>query len=293
MEIDKKLFAKPGMKINLDGFDTSYTGIFNHKKEGKKALKKNKKKLKKLQDKLFAHYKYSILIVFQAMDAGGKDSTIKHVMSGVNPQGCRVTTFKKPSTEELDHDFLWRAARALPARGMIGIFNRSHYEEVLITRVHKELILKQKLPGIHHLNDIGEDFWLKRFENINAFEQNLAENGTVIIKFFLNVSWAKQRKRFLKRINREDKNWKFTMADIEERKYWGDYRHAYEQAIQHTSTNAAPWYIIPADHKWYMRAAVGDIVLKHLEDLPLKYPELSPGARQNLSKAKAILEKEE
>jgi len=293
MEIDNKLFAKPGAKVSLEDFDTGYTGIFKHKKEGKKALKKNKKELKKLQDKLFAHNKYSILLIFQAMDAGGKDSTIKHVMSGVNPQGCRVISFKQPSTEELDHDFLWRAARALPARGMIGIFNRSHYEEVLITRVHQELVLNQRLPGINHIEDISDDFWIKRFENINAFEKNLTDNGTMVIKFFLNVSRAKQRKRFMKRINREDKNWKFTMADIEEREYWGDYRNAYEQAIQHTSTNTAPWYVIPADHKWFMRAAVGNILLKYLEDLPLQYPELSPEGKKNQSKAKAILEKEE
>ncbi len=239
---------------------------------------------------LYAYNRYSVLLIFQAMDAAGKDSTIEHVMSGVNPQGCQVFSFKKPSANELEHDFLWRTYRALPERGRIGIFNRSYYEEVLVTRVHPEYIVGQRLPGIDRVNDVNEDLWQSRYRSINEMERHLTANGTVILKFFLNVSKDEQKNRFLRRINRPEKNWKFTMNDVEERKYWDDYQHAFEQAINHTSTEHAPWHIIPADRKWFMRAAVSEIIVDKLQSLDMRYPKVTGKQKANLQKAKETFE---
>lgn len=286
----KKILAKPRTTISLKNYATDYTDGLEDKDEGKKLQKKNLEHLKDLQDKLYAYNRYSLLLVFQAMDAAGKDSTIEHVMSGVNPQGCQVYSFKKPSANELEHDFLWRTYRAMPERGRIGIFNRSYYEEVLVTRVHPEYVVGQRIPGINSVDDITDSFWEGRYRSINEMERHLCENGTVILKFFLNVSKEEQKNRFLKRINRPEKNWKFTINDVEERKYWDDYQRAFEQAINHTSTDYAPWHIIPADHKWFMRAAVSEIIVDKLQSLDLRYPEVTAKQKENLLKAKETFE---
>ena len=293
MKEDKKIFVKEGTRVNLQDYDTSYSGDFKEKKDAKVKLQNDIEKLSELQYKLYASNKYSLLLIFQALDAAGKDGTIKHVMSGVNPQGCEVTSFKEPSHEELEHDFLWRCYKRVPRKGEIGIFNRSYYEEVLVTRVHPELIIKQNLPGINDVKVIDDNFWQSRFKQINRFEKHLSENGVVILKFFLHVSKKKQKERFLERIDDEKKNWKFSMNDIHERKYWKDYQKAYEEAISNTSTGYAPWFIIPADHKWFMRTAVGDIVVSTLESLDLKMPELDDEGKAELKKAKEMLLEED
>jgi PPK2 family polyphosphate:nucleotide phosphotransferase len=293
LRFDENLLVLPSTKVDLKKFNTAYTGDFRNKEDAAEMLAADIKRLTELQDILYACRQYSVLIVFQAMDAAGKDGTIKHVMSGVNPQGCNVTPFKQPTDEELGHDFLWRISKALPAKGMIGIFNRSHYEEVLVTRVHPEYILSQSIPGISSVEDIGKSFWQKRFDLINDFERRLTQNGTVIIKFFLHVSKDEQKERFLKRIDEPEKNWKFSAADVKERKYWNDYMKAFEDAISATSTKHAPWYIIPADKKWYMRAAVGDVIVGTLEDLNLSYPKLSDSKLKELNEAKSIILKED
>jgi PPK2 family polyphosphate:nucleotide phosphotransferase len=292
MDYDR-IRIKPGSSIDLKDYDTAYTGDFKDKSDAKEKLKSDIEKLSDLQYKLYASNEYSLLIIFQALDAAGKDGTIKHVMTGVNPQGCEVTSFKEPTPEELEHDFLWRCYRRLPRKGEIGIFNRSYYEEVLVTRVHPELILKQRIPSVDSLENINDDFWQSRYKQINRFEKHLSENGVRIIKFFLHVSKEEQKERFLKRIDDPDKNWKFSMDDIHERKFWKDYQRAYEDAISNTSTEFAPWYIIPADHKWFMRTAVGDIIVKTLESLELKMPELNDDAKADLQKAKDMLLGEE
>jgi PPK2 family polyphosphate:nucleotide phosphotransferase len=292
MLYDPKIIANPGKKISLNDYEPDYTGSFKTKDEAKKKLKADIKKLAALQDKLYAHDKFALLLIFQAMDAAGKDGTIKHVMSGINPQGCQVFSFKKPSNEELDHDYIWRTYKCMPERGRIGIFNRSYYEEVLVVKVHPGIVLKQKLPGINRRSKINPNFWEKRYRQINNMEQHLVENGTIILKFFLNVSKKEQKRRFLERINNPDKNWKFTINDIDERKFWDDYQSAYEDVLNYTSTEYAPWYIIPADHKWYMRTVVGDIIVHTLESLPIKYPVVSQAKKQEILKAKGILENE-
>jgi PPK2 family polyphosphate:nucleotide phosphotransferase len=289
---DTAITTAPGARISLQNFKTDFTGKFKSKKDAEKKLKKDIDKLTNLQDKFYAYDRYSLLLIFQAMDAAGKDGTIKHVMSGINPQGCQVFNFKKPSTEDLDHDYFWRVYKCLPERGRIGIFNRSYYEEVLIVKVHPELVLRQQLPGINSLQDINNDFWEKRYQQINRIEQHLVDNGTIILKFFLNVSKKEQKRRFLDRINDPDKNWKFTMDDVNERSFWNDYQRAFEDAISATNTEVAPWHIIPADHKWYMRTIVGDIIAKKLNSLPLKYPELTQAKREEILNAKKILESE-
>ncbi len=276
--------------ISLRDYATDDTGKLKDKDEGKDVQKENLKKLKDLQEKLYAFDRYAVLLVFQAMDAAGKDSTIEHVMSGVNPQGCQVFSFKKPSANELEHDFLWRTYKSMPQRGRIGIFNRSYYEEVLVTRVHPEYILGQRIPGVSTLEDVDEQFWQNRYRSINEMERHLHHNGTVILKFFLNVSKEEQKQRFLKRINRPDKNWKFTMNDVEERKYWDDYQQAFEQAISNTSTEHAPWHIIPADHKWFMRAAVSEIIVDKLQSLDLRFPQVGEEQQENLQQAKEMFE---
>jgi PPK2 family polyphosphate:nucleotide phosphotransferase len=286
---DENLLVKPGKKVDLSNFDTRYTANFKDKEDAAEMLSKDITRLAELQDMLYAMNKYSLLVVIQAMDAAGKDGTIKHVMSGVNPQGCNVTSFKQPSVEELEHDFLWRINRAMPKRGMIAIFNRSHYEEVLVTRVHPEYIVSQNIPGAETVNKIDKKFWQKRYEIINNFEKQAYENGTIILKFFLHVSKDEQKKRFLARIDEPEKNWKFSTSDVKERQLWDKYMNAFEQAIENTATDYAPWYIIPADRKWFMRAVVGDIIVGTLEKLDLAYPTISEKEKQELQEAKTLI----
>ena len=284
-----KLIVPPGKKIKLKDYDTSYTDKFESKKEAQEKLHDDIKKMAKLQDVLYADNRHAILLIFQALDAAGKDGTIKHVMSGVNPQGCQVYSFKTPSAEELDHDYLWRCSSRVPEKGRIGIFNRSYYEEVLVTRVHPEFLAKQNLPEIKNTDKL----WKHRFEEIVNFEKYLTRNGICILKFFLNVSKNEQKKRFLDRINTTEKNWKFSSADVKERQLWNDYHNAYEDMFNNTSTDFAPWYIIPADHKWFIRTAVADIIVNKLKELELRYPEVSDEHKAELLKAKEMLEGEE
>jgi PPK2 family polyphosphate:nucleotide phosphotransferase len=287
----------PEGAVNLAEHDTAWAGTPEMLELGKKALKKRAKtflennvaELAKAQELLYADDRYAVLIVFQAMDAAGKDGTIKHVMSGVNPQGCQVFSFKAPSKEELDHDFLWRCAKSLPERGRIGIFNRSYYEEVLVVRVHPAYLDHQKLPG----KTSGTAFWQARYQDINAFERHLVRNGTEVIKFFLNVSKAEQKERFLARLDNPEKNWKFSEADLAERAHWGAYQAAYAEAISATSTQWAPWYVIPADHKWVMRALVSHIITTRIHALGLSTPKQDEARRAALSRARKALEKEE
>lgn len=281
----KKILAKPGKQHKVADFETDYTGDLE-KKEAKQLLEENTEKLTKLQDKLYAQDKYSVLIIFQAMDAAGKDGTIKHVMSGINPQGCQVFSFKQPSAEELDHDYMWRIYKSLPERGRIGIFNRSHYEDVLVAKVHPEIVLNGKLPNINKVEDINEKFWKNRYRQINDFERHLTENGTIILKFFLNVSHEEQLERFLSRLEDDSKNWKFSASDLKEREYWDDYMKAYSDMLTSTSTPYAPWYVIPADKKWFMRYAVGQIICDKIEELNLHYPILNEEAKGKIEEAK-------
>ena len=277
-----------GKKVSLKkDFDAGYH-LDLSKEECKAQLEEGIATLATLQDILYAHNIYAVLCVFQAMDAAGKDGTIKHVMSGVNPQGCSVASFKVPSAEELDHNFLWRYSKALPPRGNIGIFNRSYYEEVLVVRVHPDILDKQRLP----VTARGKAFWKARYDDINNFERHLVRNGTIILKFFLNVSKDEQKSRFMERLDTPEKNWKFSANDVRERQFWDDYQTAFEEAINHTSTPWAPWWVIPADRKWAMRAAVSDIVTSTISSLDLHYPELSDEDRAELAAARAELEAE-
>jgi PPK2 family polyphosphate:nucleotide phosphotransferase len=281
--------VKPGSQISLvKDYNPGYKCEFHQKGDAVKKLNAGILQLAKYQDVLYAQNSYSLLIIFQAMDAAGKDSTIKHVMSGVNPQGCQVFSFKSPSEEELDHDYLWRSMKSLPERGRIGIFNRSYYEELLIVRVHPEILKKQQLPNFPK----GDQIWKQRFEEINNFENYLVNNGVIVLKFFLNVSKAMQRKRFLARIDSPEKHWKFSASDVKERAFWDDYMNAYEQVFNHTSTESAPWYIIPADRKWFTRLVVADIICTKLQELNLQYPQLSEEYKQQLSAAKKNLQAE-
>lgn len=276
-------------KGKLTDFPANYTGSFTSSEEAEKELKKSIKKLAKMQDMLYASSQYSLLIIFQAMDAAGKDSTIKHVMTGINPQGCTVTSFKAPSVEELDHDYLWRCLKLIPAKGDIGIFNRSYYEELLVVRVHPELLEKQKLTALSAGVIPDEAFWKQRCADINNFESYLHHNDIHILKFFLHVSKEVQKERLLKRIDKAEKNWKVSERDVEERKFWNDYQFAYEQALLNTSKEDAPWFVIPADHKWYMRYAVGQIIADKLESLGLAYPRLNQMQMSGLDRAKQLL----
>ena len=280
-----RLIAEPGKKISLKDYDADWTGSIKDKKEAALLLEDGVKELAKQQDRLYAQDTYSLLMVFQAMDAAGKDGTIRHVMSGINPQGCQVYSFKAPSAEERDHDYLWRSMKALPERGRIGIHNRSYYEEVLVARVHPEILASQQLPD----DCKGNNVWKSRFEQINNFERYLHDNGTRILKFYLNVSKKEQKKRFLERIDQQEKNWKFSVNDAKERSFWKDYMNAYEDVFTHTSTKYAPWYIIPADNKWFMRLAVAAITYRTLDRLDLKYPTLTPEKKQGLVEAKKVL----
>ncbi len=287
-----KMHAKPGKKISLKKFDTNFNQKAISKKEGEILLKKGVEKLSEMQDKLYAHNQFSVLILFQAMDAAGKDSAIKHVMSGLNPQGVKVTSFKTPSSLELDHDYLWRHVLALPARGEIGIHNRSHYENVLVTRVHPEFILNENLPGIDKVDDINESFWADRMKQINRFEKNLHDNGTIILKFFLHVSKKEQKRRFMERINDPTKNWKFSVNDLRERALWDKYMTAYEDLLSNTSHVHAPWFVIPADDKWFARLVIAHIINEHFGKLELSYPKPSQKQLEELERAKAILNAE-
>src|SRR5688500_8905514 len=285
----ENFLVREGAKVDLSKHPTDFTGDYTDKGEAKKDLEKNVERLRELQDVLYAHDKYSLLIIFQAMDAAGKDGAIEHVMSGVNPQGVSVVSFKQPSDEELSHDFLWRCAKNAPERGRIGIFNRSHYEEVLVVRVHPEILQKQHLaPEIQ--ND--KNIWKNRFGHIRDWEQHLAENGTHILKFFLNVSKKEQKQRFLDRINEPEKNWKFSMGDVKERAHWNDYMKAYTEALSATSTKAAPWYVVPADKKWFTRLAVSEIIVKKLESMKLHFPAVTQQHKAELQEAKKLLEAE-
>lgn len=281
------MVAKPGKKIKLKDFDPGFTGEFK-KKEAREYLEAGIEELARYQDVLYAQNTYALLLIFQAMDAAGKDSTIKHVMSGVNPQGCQVFSFKPPSAEELDHDYLWKSFRCLPERGNIGIFNRSYYEEVLVVRVHPHLLDRQQLPPSTRKGNI----WKQRFEEINNFEKYLVSNGIVVMKFFLNVSKAEQKRRFLERINRPEKNWKFALSDVEDRARWDDYQAAYEDVFTNTGTEWAPWHIIPADNKWFTRLAVAHFIHQKLKSLNLAYPEVEPNHLERLQESKQRLENE-
>jgi PPK2 family polyphosphate:nucleotide phosphotransferase len=288
MKLDKLRVAE-GSKVDFKDYPTDYSGNYTDKKQAVADLEKNIARLAELQDVLYAQNVHSLLIIFQAMDAAGKDGAIKHVMSGLNPQGCQVVSFKAPSAEEVDHDFLWRCQKALPERGRIGIFNRSHYEEVLVVRVHSGILQLQQLP-----DKIKNDkfIWKKRFKQIRDWEDHLVENGTHVLKFFLNVSKDEQKRRFMERIDVPDKNWKFSAGDAKERAFWFDYMNAYEDAISETSTEHSPWFIIPADKKWFSRLAISEIIVKKMESMNMHYPVVSKERQAELLVVKKMLEGE-
>jgi PPK2 family polyphosphate:nucleotide phosphotransferase len=279
-----RLIVPPDRKISLKDYPPDWTAHIK-KDDAGELLADGIKKLAAQQDMLYAQDTYALLLVFQAMDAAGKDGTIKHVMSGINPQGCQVFSFKAPSTAERDHGYLWRSSNALPERGRIGIHNRSHYEEVLVARVHPEILAAQQLPDEHKRKKI----WKERFRQINDFERYLVDNGTVVIKFFLNVSKAEQKRRFLARIDLPEKNWKFSINDVKERSSWDDYMQAYEEVFTHTSTKYAPWYIVPSDNKWFTRVAVSEIIHHTMKGLQLKYPKVSDVRRRELLRSRKVL----
>jgi PPK2 family polyphosphate:nucleotide phosphotransferase len=281
----KPFHITDGRHFKLKDMDPADDGGIDSRELAERWLAFGTERLADLQDKLYARATWSLLLVFQAMDAAGKDSTIKHVMSGVNPQGCQVYSFKAPSDEELRHDFLWRSAKCLPERGRMGIFNRSYYEEVLVIRVHGELLQRQNLPP----EVVTDDIWKERYEDIRCFERHLHRSGTQVLKFFLHVSKKEQRKRFLERLDKPEKNWKFSSRDLQERKLWKDYQAAYEDMIQHTATAHSPWYVVPADHKWFTRVIVAAAVVDALSKLDLKRPPLDPAERRALDAGRAEL----
>jgi PPK2 family polyphosphate:nucleotide phosphotransferase len=273
-------------KFHLKSHKTDEKGGLD-KEKAEKILEANRKRLNDFQEKLYAQDRWSVLLIFQGMDASGKDSAIKSIFEGVNPQGCDVHSFKQPTSHELDHDFLWRSTIALPERGRIGIFNRSYYEECLVTRVHPEILAKEKIPP----RLITKNIWQERFEDISAFERYLARNGTVILKFFLNVSKQEQRERFLERLDEPSKNWKFSMGDITERALWKRYMAVYQDIVRHTSTAAAPWLVVPADHKWFARVVIGSTIVSALEKLDLKFPKADKASLEEFAQVrKALLE---
>ena len=289
-ELAKPFRISKGRDFRLKDVDPNETLEFTKeadKPRAKEALATGVTALAELQDKLYAQDKWAVLLIFQAMDAAGKDGAIKHVMSGINPQGCEVYSFKSPSSEDLDHDYLWRCMKCLPNRGHIGIFNRSYYEEVLVVRVHPEFLAKQKLPP----KLVGKEIWSERFEDIRNFEQYLARNGVVVRKFFLDVSKKEQKRRFLERIENSDKNWKFSASDTAERIHWDEYMEAYEDMIRNTTTKHAPWYVVPADNKWFTRVVVAAAVVEALASLDLEYPEVGPEQLKELAAAKRALMK--
>ena len=295
-EIAKAVRAPTDGSFRLKDYDPAWPGPKEMRalkgdaleKNAKRYLDDRRKQLSDAQEILYADDRYSLLILFQAMDAGGKDGTIKHVMSGVNPQGCQVFSFKHPSAEELDHNFLWRYSRGLPERGRIGIFNRSYYEEVLVVRVHPNILENQRIPTRLE----GKDIWKNRFDDINAFERHLWHNGTVVVKFFLNVSKAEQRRRFIDRLSEKDKLWKFSLNDMAERRFWSDYHKAYDEMIRATSTEWAPWYVVPADNKWKMRAIVSHVICETIGSLGLQFPKVTPAQRKEMQKALKALKNE-
>lgn len=279
--------AKP-----LADYQTDYSGRFINKQSTDEIFQQGIIRLRQLQDMLYAQGRYGVLIILQALDAAGKDGIIKHVISGVNPQGCQVKSFKIPSAEELSHDFMWRCVKALPQRGNISIFNRSYYEEVLVVRVHPAILLKQNIPGIESIGQVTETFWETRFRDISNFERYFTNNGFLVLKFFLNISRAEQKKRFLSRINEPAKNWKFTMGDVNERQHFDKYISVYEDMMRNTSHGFAPWYVIPADKKWFMRTAVCHIIVDQLENLSLSYPYVGPQHLNDMRLAKELLDSE-
>lgn len=281
-ELTRRYRIQDGKKFRLKDIDPDDTWRLKSKEHAEKWLEEGVARLSDMQSKLYAQNQWAVLLVFQAMDAAGKDGTIKHVMSGINPQGCQVFSFKSPSAEELSHDFMWRSAKCLPERGRIGIFNRSYYEEVLVVRVHPEFLHKQKLPS----SLVTKKIWQERFEDINSFERYLSRNGVLIRKFFLHLSRKEQRGRFLSRLEEPDKNWKFSTADMQERAYWDDYMEAYEDMIQHTASEHAPWYVVPANHKWFTRLVVAEAIVEALESLKLKYPEVDDAKRKELAQVR-------
>ena len=280
-----RLHVRPGRKVNLRRYDPADTRPFRDKRKATGVLDRGLERLVALQGRLYAHHRWAMLLIFQGIDASGKDGAIKHVMSGLNPQGTQVFSFKRPSDEELDHDYLWRAVKALPERGRIGIFNRSYFEEVLVVRVHPEILGGEKLPD----SLVTKDVWKNRYEDINAFERHLARNGTLIRKFFLHVSKEEQRRRLLERLDDPAKNWKFQAGDLSERELWDDYTKAYEEALSKTSSKDAPWFIIPADHKWFARLAIAEIVVAALQDLDLSFPKPSAAHLEELAAARKRL----
>ncbi|MDZ4860434.1 MAG: polyphosphate kinase 2 family protein [Candidatus Hydrogenedentes bacterium] len=286
-QVTEKYCISDGEKFQLSDIDPDDTGPFksSHKSEAAELLADSTKTLSELQEKLYAQDRWSVLLIFQAMDAAGKDGTIKHVMSGVNPQGCQVSAFKAPSHEELDHDFLWRTTKALPERGRIGIFNRSYYEEVLVVRVNAGILASQRIPETL----VTKRIWKERFEDINAMERYLARNGVIIRKFFLHVSKKEQKERFLARLDDPAKNWKFSLGDVNERARWDEYMQAYEDMIQHTATDHAPWLVVPADHKWYTRLVVSHAIIDALESLDLAFPTITNEQRAELDEARKVL----
>jgi PPK2 family polyphosphate:nucleotide phosphotransferase len=274
-----------GKHFRLKDCDPADTGRWDSQESAAEKLQKDIARMADLQDKLYAQNRWSLLLIFQAMDAAGKDGTIKHVMSGVNPEGVQVQSFKAPSEAELQHDFLWRTTEHLPERGHIGIFNRSYYEEVLVVRVHPTLLHNERIPS----SLVTKNIWEERFEDINCFEQHLERSGTVVRKFFLHVSKKEQKRRFLARLEQPKKNWKFSADDIRERQYWDDYQHAYEQMIRHTATKNAPWYVVPADNKWFTHLVVAAAIVETLEDLDLSYPPVDAAKRKELEAARNLL----
>ncbi len=288
--LSKKYRVSSGKKFSLKDYDPASTGRFKAeaKPRSKEALALGVSALAELQDVLYANREWSVLLIFQAMDAAGKDGAIKHVMSGINPQGCQVASFKAPSSEDLDHDYLWRCQNKLPERGRIGIFNRSYYEETLVVKVHPEILKTQRLPA----RLITKKIWDERYQDIRAFERHLANNGTVIRKFFLNVSAAEQKRRFLERLNDPSKNWKFSSSDLKERGHWDEYSKAYEETIRATATESAPWYVVPADNKWYTRIVVAAAIIEALASLNLKYPTVDSKKMEELVEAKSMLMRE-
>jgi len=277
--LSKRYRIDGGRRFRLDDFDPTDTWKLKSKEHAQEWLEEGSSRLSELQAKLYAQNKWALLLIFQAMDAAGKDGTIKHVMSGVNPQGCQVYSFKVPSEEELDHDFLWRSAKRMPERGRIGIFNRSYYEEVLVVKVHPELLARQRLPD----SLVTKDIWSQRYDDIRFFERYLTRNGVVIRKFFLHLSKHEQKQRLLSRLEEPDKNWKFSAADLHERSCWKDYMQAYQEMIERTASQAAPWYVVPADHKWFTRLVVAQVIVETLESLDLAYPAVTPAKRKELA----------
>jgi PPK2 family polyphosphate:nucleotide phosphotransferase len=284
-DIAKPFRVSKGDDFRLKDYDPADTGGMKDKKQANKILDHSRDLLSEFQEKLYAQDRWSLLVIFQAMDAAGKDGAVKHVMSGINPQGCDVTSFKAPSKEELDHEYLWRAHKAVPQRGKIGIFNRSYYEEVLVVRVHQELLNAQQLPR----ELVGKNIWEERYEDINNFEQYLVRNGVIVMKFFLHLSKGEQKKRFLGRLEMPEKNWKFSMADVKERAFWKDYQKAYEEMIQNTASKHAPWYVVPADNKWFTRLAVASAIIRKLHSLDLQFPEVDDDKKKELAQVRKAL----